>query len=107
MFSYDMHDLAAFYRDYRRVMEHWRCVHPLRMLEVDYETLVADGEQEMRRIVEFLELPWDAACLDFHRLERVCVTASRHQVNERLHTRACGRWKAYEPHIGPLLELRD
>jgi DNA-binding IclR family transcriptional regulator len=73
------------------------------MLEVRYEAVVADLEGETRRILAHCGLEWDARCLDFHRTQRPVRTASATQVRQPLYNSAVGRWRAYEPFLGPLL----
>jgi len=75
------------------------------MLTIDYEALVADLEGESRRLIEFLDLDWEPACLEFHKTERPVRTASGWQVRQPLFTRSVGRWRKYECHLGPLLEV--
>jgi hypothetical protein len=103
-FAYDLRDLGHYYRQYERLMEHWRQVLPGRMLEVDYEALVADLEGESRRMVEFCGLDWDRRCLDFHQTERSVRTASQWQVRQPLFTTSTERWRNYESHLAPLEE---
>ena len=106
-FSYDLQDLAAYYEDYLTLMEHWRAVLPRPWIEVEYEALVADPEGQTRRLLEGLELPWDPACLEFHRSHRPVFTASAGAVREPMHARSVGRWRRYEEWIGPLARLGD
>lgn len=75
------------------------------MLTLDYEALVADLEGESRRLIAFLGLDWEPACLDFHGTERPVLTASGWQARQPLHTRSLGRWRKYERHLGPLPEV--
>jgi len=84
---------------YRRLMAHWTAVSPLRMLRVDYEALASDPERVARGITDFLDLPWDPACLDFHQARRAVRTASVAQVREPVHARSVARWKHYEAHL--------
>ena len=90
-----MENLAHFHNAYLRIMAHWRNVLPLRMTEIDYEALVADQETETRRLLAFLDLDWDPACLDFHRNPRPVVTASHTQVRSPIYTGSVGRWRNY------------
>lgn len=99
-FSYDLENLAHFHDAYLRIMAHWRRVLPLRIAEIDYETLVADQEAETRRLLTFLELDWDPACLDFHRNRRPVVTASHTQVRQPVHAGSVGRWRNYASEMG-------
>jgi hypothetical protein len=107
-FTLDLSDLAHFYREHRRLMDHWRgALPPGTLLDVPYEELIADQEGWTRRILEFLGLPWDDRCLNFHSTERSVLTASYWQVRQRVYKSSVGRWRNYERFIGPLLELRD
>ena len=91
---------------YRRLMRHWATILPAgAVLDIDYEDLVADVETAARRMVEFIGLPWDPACLEFHRRGRTILTFSQWQVRQRLHRASVERWRHYEAHIGPLLAL--
>jgi hypothetical protein len=74
------------------------------MLEVEYEALVADLEGESRRLIAFLGLEWEPACLDFHRTQRTVTTASGWQVRQPLYDRSVGRWRKYRHHLEALLE---
>lgn len=101
-YATDFGDIAHLRRGYERLMAHWHDALPLQILDVDYETLVADTEGEARRIVEFLGAPWDRRCLDFHQSERAVQTPSRWQVRERIYTRSVERWRSYAPHLPEL-----
>ena len=107
LFSYDLLDCGRRYLEQQRLVAHWQQVLPLRMIEVEYEKLVADLETESRRLIAFIGLPWEAACLDFHRTDRAVLTASAWQVRQPLYTRSAGRWRAYQAHLAPLLHLLD
>ena len=101
--AYDLADLGRFYRDYARMMAHWRAATTLPILDVVYEQLVADTESHSRRMVEFLGLPWDAACLRFHESKRIVRTSSNEQVRRPVYTASVGRWRRYERQIAPLV----
>jgi hypothetical protein len=81
-------------------MEHWSRELDLPILEVRYESLVQRGEPELRRIIDFIGLPWDAAVKDFHRAGRTVRTLSYDQVSRPLYADSIGRWKNYERHLG-------
>jgi tetratricopeptide (TPR) repeat protein len=103
-FSYDLAELGGFHSSYQALMAHWRAVLPAsHFLEVDYEAVVADLEVEARRILAFLELPWDDACLRFHETERPVRTASVNQVRQPVYRSSAGRWRAHAAQLGPLL----
>ena len=103
-FAYDLAELGQFHKAYQVLMDHWRAVLPRdRFIEVDYEAVVADLEDEARRLTDFLGLPWDDACLDFHKTVRPVRTASVNQVRLPIYRSSAGRWKAHAAHLGPLL----
>jgi tetratricopeptide (TPR) repeat protein len=104
MFSYDLADCGRRIRETERMAAHWHRVLPLRWLDIQYESLVADLEGESRRLIEFLGLAWEPACLDFYRTKRTVLTASNWQVRQPVYNRSVGRWRHYERHLGPLLE---
>jgi tetratricopeptide (TPR) repeat protein len=106
-YANDLQDLAHYYGEYQRLMRHWCNILPSdTLLHVPYERLVAEPEAWSRRMLEFVGLPWDARCLDFHRTERSVVTASRWQVRQVMSTSSVGRWRNYQQHLGPLAALR-
>lgn len=103
-FSYDLSELGEYYRHYSSLMNHWRTLLPAeRFLEVRYEDIVSNLEGEARRMVEFCGLPWDAACLSFHRTDRVVRTASATEVRRPIYRTSIGRWRPYARHLEPLL----
>lgn len=96
-------DLAHLRRGYEGLMRHWHRALPLPILDVDYESLVADVEGQAKRLIDFLQAPWDRRCLDFHKSDRAVQTPSRWQVRERVYTRSVGRWRSYAPHLPDLI----
>ena len=105
-YANDLEDLAHYYREYRRLMDHWRrTLPPGAILEVPYEELVQSPEAWSRRMIEFVGLPWDARCLDFGRTARVVSTFSRWQARQPIHRASVERWRHYEKHVGPLRSL--
>lgn len=103
-FTYDQAELGRFHAAYQKLMAHWRSVlPPSHFLEVDYEAVVDDVEGKTWRMLDFLGLPRDAACLDFHRTERPVLTASVNQVRQPIYRTSAGRWKAHAAHLQPLL----
>ncbi|HEY6923852.1 MAG TPA: sulfotransferase, partial [Steroidobacteraceae bacterium] len=105
-YTHDLEDLEHYYRQYRRLMRHWRATLPREvMLEVPYEGLVAAPEDWTRRMLAFIDVPWDARCLDFQRTQRAVVTASKWQVRQPINASSIGRWRRYESFIQPLLPL--
>ncbi|PXW16884.1 tetratricopeptide repeat-containing sulfotransferase family protein [Paraburkholderia caballeronis] len=103
-FAYDQTELGEFYRYYERLMSHWAAVLPAgRYLELDYESVVDDLEGEARRLIGFLGLQWEDACLRFHDNQRVVRTASVNQVRRPIYSTSKGRWQRYASHLEPLL----
>jgi tetratricopeptide (TPR) repeat protein len=105
-YARDLEDLAFFYREYERIMAHWRGVLPEGiLLEVQYEDLVEQQETVTGKMLDFCGLEWDDACLHFHENPRVVSTASSWQVRQPLYKTSAARWKHYEPFLGPLAGL--
>jgi tetratricopeptide (TPR) repeat protein len=96
--------IASRFEEYRRIMDHWRRVLPVSVLEVDYEETVADLQGVARRLVDWCGLEWEPGCLAFHEGKRPVRTASVSQVRQPLYTRSVARWKHYEK---PLRSLFD
>jgi tetratricopeptide (TPR) repeat protein len=104
-YAYDLGELGRYYRAYEGVMAHWREVLPPgAMLEVQYEDLVADLEGQARRMLAYLDLPWDDRCLSFHKTRRTVQTASVTQVRQPLYKSSVGRWHVYGDMARPLLD---
>lgn len=103
-YGYDLAHIGHFHRQVDRLMEHWKTVVPTPVLEVDYESVVADHEGQGRRMIEHLGLEWDDAMAAFHANKRVVNTASVWQVRQPIYKGSVERWRKYEAHIGPLLE---
>jgi tetratricopeptide (TPR) repeat protein len=105
-YTNDFANLAHYYGEYLRITDHWRAVLPsATLLEIPYEALIADQEGWTRRMLEFVGLPWDSKCLDFHLTNRVVITTSKWQVRQKIHSASAGRWRNYEKFVGPLLRL--
>jgi hypothetical protein len=100
--TFDLRHLGLYYRQYERLMAHWREVLDLAVLDVSYEAHVEDPEGTCREILAFLELDWDPACLRFYESQRNVKTASRDQVNRPIYRSSVGRWQNYGKHLGPL-----
>jgi tetratricopeptide (TPR) repeat protein len=105
-YAYDLEHLAHCYREYRRMMAHWREVLPAdTMLEIPYEALTQDQQGWTRKMLDFIGLPWDDRCIAFDKKERVVGTVSNWQVRQKITTSSVERWRNYEKHVGPLLGL--
>jgi len=106
-YCYDLRDIALFYNLFNGLMRHWDTVLPGKVLTQRYEELIERPEESVRRVLDFLGLPFDARCLNFHQNERRVKTASTQQVREKLHSRSVERWRNYERHLEmwkPLME---
>jgi tetratricopeptide (TPR) repeat protein len=105
-YAWDRGDLAFYFRQYERLMDHWRRVLPPdRFIEVEYERLIGDREAESRRLVAFCGLNWDDSCLAPERNGRLVKTASLWQARQPVYARSVERWRRYEPWLGELREL--
>ncbi len=106
-YALDLSDIAHWYGQYHRLMRHWKALYGPDILEVDYDALVREPEPRIRSLVGSLDLPWEAACLDFHQNKSIVKTASVWQVRQTLYTRSSGRWQHYARYLDPLvMELR-
>ena len=107
-YSYDLAELGRFHRACQRLMAHWREVLPADVfLEVRYESLVHDLEPEARRMLAHCDLPWDDACLEFHKTSRAVNTASMTQVRQPIYRGSVGRWRPGPALLRPLLEALE
>ncbi|RIJ27186.1 tetratricopeptide repeat-containing sulfotransferase family protein [Henriciella mobilis] len=104
-FSYDFNDLAAYMNAKDRLMRHWRALLPGRILDIDYEAVVSDLRSETERMLDFLGLAWDPACLAFHENTSPSATASAAQVRQPLYASSVGKWRRYEEGLKPLRTL--
>ena len=98
----DPNSLAAHFKAYERLMDHWRRTLPIPLIEVSYEALVAGLEKEARRLVDACGLAWEPQCLAFHTSRRPVRTASALQVREPVYAKSVGRWRHYAEAMAPL-----
>jgi tetratricopeptide (TPR) repeat protein len=103
-FSYDLADMGRYYADYVRLMAHVDAVLPGHVHRVIYERMVEDTEAEVRALLHFCGLPFEEACLAFHRTERAVRTASSEQVRQPIYRDGTEAWKPFEPWLDPLKE---
>ena len=107
-YANDLKDLAHYYGEYLRLMEHWRVnLPPNAILDVPYEGLVENQEGWSRKMVEFIGLPWDPACVEFHQTSRTVSTFSKWQARQKISDSSVERWRNYERFVGPLESLAD
>jgi tetratricopeptide (TPR) repeat protein len=103
--SYDLGELGRYYGKYRELMEYWEKVLPEGFLTtVQYEEVVADTEGQAKRLIEFLGLPWNKKCVEFHKSDRPVKTASVAQVRKPIYKTSVERWKKYGPGLQPLID---
>jgi hypothetical protein len=104
-FTYEQRELGSYYRHYHALMAHWRSVLPQRIfMDIDYEALVSAPRDETRRLLRFLDLPWNEACMRFFENSRIVNTASFAQVRRPIYRSSVGRTDALRPHLQPLIE---
>jgi tetratricopeptide (TPR) repeat protein len=103
-FTYSIEDITRYYRMYVELMEHWNQALPGKILRVQHEEVVDDLESNVRRILEFCELDFEPACLEFHKTERSVHSASSEQVRRPINREGMDQWRHYEPWLGPLKE---
>jgi Flp pilus assembly protein TadD len=104
-YSFDLLDIGRYYIMFDRLMAHWQCAFPGRILEMDYESLIESQEGSSRQLLEFCDLSWNDTCLDFESNPAPVHTASAVQVREPVYRTAMKRWKKYEPQLSELMEL--
>jgi tetratricopeptide (TPR) repeat protein len=100
--AYRLSDIGHAYRDYVSLMAHFDRVLPGRIHRVIYEQLVADPETEVRRLLDYLQLPFEERCLEFYKTDRVVTTASSEQVRSPIYRDSVEQWRHFEPWLGPL-----
>jgi len=101
-YAYDMAELGRYYKLYLDLMSHWEKVLPGFMYTLQYEEIVSDQKSQTKKLLDFCALPWDDACLNFHKTARRVTTASLSQVRQPLYQNSVGRWKCYERQLEPL-----
>lgn len=106
-YSCDLGDIGHYHGQYRRLMAHWQSLWGGDIHAFDYDAFVADPEPRLRALLRFVDLEWDPACLDFHRLGNTVKTASYWQVRQPLYRTAQGRWRRYRTPLQPLREALE
>lgn len=106
LYSYDLTELGQYYQCYERIMDHWRRILPSNAwLDVEYEAMVNNLETEAHRLIDFCDLAWDPACLNFYESKRQVRTASFVQVRQPIYTSSVERWCRYEQELEPLIKV--
>jgi tetratricopeptide (TPR) repeat protein len=101
-FTYGLEEIAHYYSDYVKLMDHWDQVLPGKVLRVRYEDVVSDLENQVRRLLDFCGLPFEEACLNFHQTERAVRTASSEQVRQPIFKSGVDQWENFSPYLDPL-----
>lgn len=101
-FTYGLEEVGRYYAEYVALMDHWDAVLPGKVLRVQHEDVLDDLEGQTRRMLDYLELPFEEACLEFHKTERAVRTASSEQVRQPINRKGQGAWKPFEPWLDPL-----
>jgi tetratricopeptide (TPR) repeat protein len=101
-FSYDLTDIGRYYVDYVALMDHWDEVLPGKILRVQYEDVVADVDTQVARILDYCGLPFEEACINFHKTDRSVRTPSSEQVRQPIYKSGLVQWRNFESQLGPL-----
>lgn len=106
-FTYDLTDIGEYFLQYERLMDHWHEVLPGRCLTVQYEDVVTDFESQVRRLLEYCELPFEEACINFHETDRPVRTASSEQVRQPVYSKSVNFWRNHEANLEELIEVLE
>ncbi len=106
-FTYDLTDIGEYYLQYQRMLDYWHEVLPGQVLTMQYEEVVTDFENQVRRLLEYCGLPFEEDCLNFHATDRPVRTASSEQVRQPIYSKSVGRWRYYERHLDELAEVLE
>jgi tetratricopeptide (TPR) repeat protein len=106
-YCFDQSAYGEYYVKYLQLMDYWKSVLPDTIHESTYEDLTANPEVEVRRMIEFLGLPWEDACLKFNERESTVQTFSRLQVRQPINTASVARWRKYETHLAPIMAVLE
>jgi len=104
-FTYDLTDIGEYFLQYQRMMDYWHELLPGRVLTVQYEDMVTDFDNQVRRLLDFCTLPFEEACVRFWETDRPVRTASSEQVRQPIYTKSIHRWRRYERHLDELVEV--
>jgi len=106
-FSYSLSDLGTYYIAYSRLFDHWKAMLGERLIEINYESLVTDQEQQTRGLLNKVGLDFEEACINFDENTAASMTASSVQVREKVHSRSVERWREFETQLAPLRTQLD
>ena len=105
--SYDLFEIAEYYLEYQRMMDHWHKLFPGEILDLKYENIINNQKDATENLLKYCGLEWEEQCLKFYETERSINTASSEQVRQPIYKGAMNAWKNYENHIGPLIETLE
>jgi len=103
-FSYGLAEAGSYYRSYVKLMDHWDAVLPNKILRVNNEDVIEDLEGQVKRMLDFLDLPFEEDCISFYETDRSVRTASSEQVRQPINKKGMGRWRPYAKNLKPFLE---
>ncbi|MCP4385155.1 MAG: tetratricopeptide repeat protein [Hyphomicrobiales bacterium] len=106
-FAQNLSDFGAYWRLHEELVKHWKRVLPVPILQVDYEDVVDDPDGQIRRLIDFVDLPWDERCLRFYETDSIVRTASVNQIRNPIYSGSVGRWRPYAKHLSQLLYALD
>ena len=106
-FTYGLAEAGSYYNSYVKLMDHWDKVLPNKILRVNNEDIIDDLEGQVIRMLDFLDLPFEESCINFHQTKRSVATASSEQVRQPIYTKSLNTWKKFESHIDPLIEILE
>lgn len=105
--SCDLGHIGHYIKAHDRLMDHWRSVLSIEIFDWNYETVVADTESEVRRLIDYLGLDWEPACLEFHASGGAVQSASKWQVRRPVTSARVGRWREFADDLAPLIAALD
>lgn len=106
-FTYDLTDIGEYFLQYQRLMDHWHEVLPGHCLTVQYEEVVTDFENQVRRLLDYCNLPFEEACINFYKTERPVRTASSEQVRQPVYSKSVNFWRNHEANLEELIEVLE
>jgi len=107
LYSNDLNTLGLYYREYLRLMDHWKKVLPVKIFEVQYEKLIEEPEKMIKKMLEYCGLKWDPSCLKFYKKRDAVKTASLSQVRKPIYNTSIAQWKNYKKYLTPLFEILE
>ncbi len=104
-YTNNLEHLGRVWIERKKMTDMWTDILSIPVMELHYENLVANQREETERLIKFLDLPWEEDCMQFHKSKRVAKTISYDQVNKKMYKTSSGRWKNYEKHLDPIMDI--